>query len=80
MGRNMKPQVDIFLDEGEGRNDTSIEFYIDPNHVFSISIDPSGTIDAAALSIAVQQMPDIGRPESVKSSAEIVDRLLKRMR
>jgi hypothetical protein len=42
-----KPTVDIYLDEE--RNDTNIEFYINPERTFSISIDPSGNIDWAYL-------------------------------
>lgn len=45
----MKPQVDIYLDDNEDRYDTEIEFYIDPSHVFSVSIDPSGNISWAYL-------------------------------
>lgn len=45
----MKPSVDIYLDEEYDRFDTNIEFYIDPNHTFSISIDPSGDIAWAYL-------------------------------
>jgi hypothetical protein len=42
-----KPRVEIYLDEE--RNDTNIEFYINPEKTFSISIDPSGNIDWAYL-------------------------------
>jgi hypothetical protein len=47
----MKPEVDIYLDEGHenDRFDTNIEFYIDSNHSLSISIDLSGNIDWAYL-------------------------------
>lgn len=43
----MKPSVDIYLDDE--KFDTNIEFYIDPNHSFAISIEPSGNIDWAYL-------------------------------
>jgi hypothetical protein len=42
-----KPRVEIYLDEE--RNNTNIEFYINPEKTFSISIDPSGNIDWAYL-------------------------------
>jgi hypothetical protein len=42
-----KPIVDIYFDEE--RNDTNIEFYIDPNHTLSISLDPTSNIDWAYL-------------------------------
>lgn len=42
-----KPRVEIYLDEE--RNDTNIEFYINPERTFSISIDPNGNIDWAYL-------------------------------
>lgn len=45
----MKPSVDIYLDDNYERFDTNIEFYIDPNHCLSISIDPSGNIHWAYL-------------------------------
>lgn len=49
MEKSVKPQVDIYLDENEDRFDTNIEFYIDPNYVLSISLDPNGNIDWAYL-------------------------------
>jgi hypothetical protein len=45
----MKPQVEIYLDDNYDRFDTNIEFYIDPTHSLSISIDPSGDISWAYL-------------------------------
>lgn len=42
-----KPRVDIWIDEEN--NDTNIEFYINPEQTFSISIDPNGNIDWAYL-------------------------------
>ena len=42
-----KPRVDIYLDEE--KNDTNIEFYINPERTFSISIDTRGNIDWAYL-------------------------------
>ena len=47
--KSVKPQVEIYLDDNEDRYDTEIEFYIDPSHVFSVSIDPSGNITWAYL-------------------------------
>jgi hypothetical protein len=45
----MKPTVDIYLDDNDERFDTYIEFYIDPNHTLSVSLDPEGNIDWAYL-------------------------------
>jgi hypothetical protein len=49
MNEPMKPSVDIYLDDNYDRFDTNIEFYIDPNHTLSVSIDPSGNIAWAYL-------------------------------